>query len=429
MPRKQDSEEAAARFAAYVARLAAELGHADREEPLRRYLTGLLLPGARKSVEPMAARVDPRRAGPAHQSLHHFVADSPWDDEEVLRVARDEAVAAMERHAPISAWIIDDTTFPKKGTHSVGVARQYCGARGRPENCQTAVTLSLANAFASVPAAFRLYLPQEWARSRSRRKECGVPTAVKFAEKWRIALAQIDRLRVEKVPEAPVVADAAYGSVTEFREELAARGMAYMVGVKAECTVWMADEIPERPRRGTGHPVEPERRPRSLAEVAATLPRRAWRRVSWREGSKGMMSARFAAVRVRAAHGYVRDVAKRPPEWLLLQEQPDGKGVFRAWLSNVEETASLEDLVGLAKLRWRIERDYQEMKDELGLDHFEGRGWRGFHHHATLCIAAYAFLAAERARLSPPQVLSFLAVPGLPPPGPPRGSPRATRTP
>lgn len=420
-------EMAAARFEAYVARLAAAVGHADRAAPLRSYLTGLVLPGARKSVEPMAARVAPRRAGAMHQSLHHFVANSDWDDEAVLRIARDEALAQMERHAPVSAWVVDDTTFPKKGRHSVGVAHQYCGARGRPENCQSAVTVSLANATMSVPAAFRLYLPEGWTDDRARCRAAGVPPGVGFTTKGQIALDAIDRLRAEGLPDAPVVADAAYGSVTEFREELARRGLAYMTAVKLEATVWGPDEVPQRPRRGAAKPKDPHRRPMSIAEIAAAVPSEAWTTVRWREGARGTLEARFVALRVRVAHGSVREAAARPLEWLLLQEREPGDTPLRAWLSNVEESASLEELVALAKTRWRVERDYQEMKDELGLDHYEGRGWRGFHHHATLCIAAYAFLAAERARLSPPEALRFLRAPRVPRGFRPRGAPRARR--
>jgi SRSO17 transposase len=419
---------AAKRFEAYVAKLAEAVGHADREAPLRAYLSGLLLPGHRKSVEPMAARVGPRRAGALHQSMHHFVANAEWDDLAVLRIARDEALRELERHAPVMAWVLDDTTFPKKGRVSVGVARQYCGARGRPEGCQAAVTISLANETMSVPAAFRLYLPKEWTGDRKRCRAAGVPRSVRFMSKWAIALAEIDRLRADGVPEAPVVADAWYGCNTEFREELARRGLAYMLGVKLEAKVWGPDETPQRPRRGTATPAAASRRPMSISDVAAAVPEDAWQTVRWRQGARDTLEARFVALRVRAAHGYARDAARRPVEWLLIQEREAGETVQRAWLSNAEESASLENLVRLAKCRWRVERDYQEMKDELGLDHYEGRGWRGFHHHATLCIAAYAYLAAERARLSPPQVLSFLRAPRLPKGFRPRGSPRARRT-
>ena len=188
------------RFHDLLERLALALGHADRREPLRAYLTGLCLPGDRKSIEPMAARVDPRHVRARHQSMHHFVADAPWEATAILRVARDWVLEPMSRHGPVAAWIVDDTGFPKKGEHSVGVARQYCGVLGKQDNCQVAVSVSVANEAVSVPAAYRLYLPESWAQDRRRRRAAGVPDAVEFAPKWQIALAQIHALQAEGVP-------------------------------------------------------------------------------------------------------------------------------------------------------------------------------------------------------------------------------------
>lgn len=228
---------AAGRFEAYVAQLAEAVGHADRAAPLRAYLTGLLLPGERKSVEPMAAKVDPRHVRARHQSMHHFVATAPWDETAVLAVARDYALAQVERHGPIAAWVIDDTAFPKKGTHSVGVARQYCGVVGKQDNCQVAVTVSAVNATMSVPCAFHLYVPEDWARDLGRRRAAGVPDAVAFQRKWEIAVGAVTALRAEDMPRAPVVADAGYGTTTAFREALTALGLSYAVGIAAETSV------------------------------------------------------------------------------------------------------------------------------------------------------------------------------------------------
>jgi SRSO17 transposase len=197
------------RFDRYLTRLAEAVGHADRRWPLEAYLTGLLLSGERKSVEPMAAKIEPRHVSRAHQSMHHFVAKAPWEDRPVLAVAREYALAQLERHAPVAAWVVDDTAIPKKGKHSVGVARQYCGVLGKQENCQVAVSVSLANKTMSVPAAWRLYLPAEWAKDPKRRARAGVPRDVVFLEKWRMALEEIDALLAEDLPPAPVVADAA----------------------------------------------------------------------------------------------------------------------------------------------------------------------------------------------------------------------------
>jgi SRSO17 transposase len=419
-----------ARFDAYVTRLAAAVGHADRLEPLRAYVTGLLLPGERKSVEPMAAKVDPRQVSARHQSMHHFVAAAPWDQHAVLGVARDYALAQLERHAPVAAWLVDDTGMPKKGTHSVGVARQYCGVRGKQENCQVAVTVSLANSTMSVPCAYRLYLPDVWARDGGRRTLAGVPREVTFATKWEIALAEIDRLLADDLPRAPVVADAGYGDVTAFRDGLTQRGFSYAVGIKPDTTVWPPGAKPLPPKRWSGRGRPPTRirrarhhRPVSVVGLATDLPVRAWRLVRWREGTRGTMVSRFAAVRVRPAH---RDEDRHDPravEWLVIEWPRDEAKPTTYWLSTVPTHVALEDLVRLAKIRWRIERDYEELKSELGLDHYEGRGWLGFHHHGVLCIAAYAFLAAERARLSPPEPLAFLRPAPLPSRFRPRGAP------
>ena len=422
----------AQRFAAYVDHLATTLGHRDRHEPLRAYITGLCLPGERKSIEPMAARVDPRHVPARHQSMHHFVADAPWDAAAVLRVAREWVLAPLGRHGPVAAWIVDDTGFPKKGQHSVGVARQYCGVLGKQDNCQVAVSVSVANEAVSLPVAYQLYLPESWAGDRRRRRTAGVPDHIAFQPKWQIALGQIQTLQAEGVPPAPVLADAGYGDTTAFREALTTAGLAYVVGVKKETTAWPPGDAPRPPKRwkGRGRPPTHVRRtathtPQSLKQLAVALPATAWRTVTWRGGTRGAMRSRFARLRVRPAHRDEERTEPRPEEWLLIEWPRGDTEPTKYWLSTLPVTTPLPDLVRLAKLRWRIERDYQELKDELGLDHFEGRGRRGFHHHGALCIAAYAYLAAERARVSPPAPLSFLRPARLPKGFTPRGAPGA----
>jgi SRSO17 transposase len=419
----------AERFEAYLARLYEAVGHADRREPLKAYLSGLLLPGERKSVEPMAAKIEPRRVGARHQSMHHFVAKAPWDAGAVLRVARDYALAQLERHAPVGAWVVDDTGMPKKGRQSVGVARQYCGPLGKQDNCQVVMTLSLANAVGSVPAAYRLYLPEQWAKDRRRCRRAGVPKAVTFQKKWELALAAIDALLAEDLPRAPIVADAGYGVATEFRDAVAARRLSYALGVSSETSVWPPGQQPLPPPtwRGRGRPPtllrRPEgHRPLSVLALALQQPEKTWRVVRWREGTRGTLQSRFALLRVRAAHRDYWRAAPREPEWLLVEWPAGESAPTKFWLSNVPEHVAVDDLVRLVKIRWRIERDYQELKDELGLDHYEGRGWEGFHHHGVLCIAAYAFLAAERARLSPPAPLAFLRPARVPRGFRPRGA-------
>jgi SRSO17 transposase len=421
------------RFGEYLARLGEVIGHADRREPLRAYMAGLLLPGERKSVEPMAAKVDPRNVESRHQSMHHFVADAPWDAREVIRVARDWALEQFDRHAPIQAWVIDDTGIPKKGKHSVGVARQYCGVLGKQDNCQVAVSITLTNDVLSVPAAYRLYLPESWAKDEARRRVARVPEEIEFRTKWQIALDQIDALLADGIPRAPVVMDAGYGTTTELRDELVARDLIYVAGVQGEVTVWPEDEQPlaPKPYGGRGRPPTLLRRsedakPVSVAALALQLPKTAWRSIRWRGGTKGDMRSRFARIRVRAAHRDNWRREPRPEEWLLIEWPTGETKPTKFWLSNVAAHATMTDLVHLAKARWRIERDYQELKDEIGIDHYEGRGWVGFHHHGALCIAAYAFLVAERARLSPPAPLAFLEAPPVPRGFRPRGSPAKT---
>src|SRR4051812_5658357 len=382
-------------FMAYLERLTAAVGHVDRHEPLRVYLEGLLLPGERKSVEPMAARIDPRNVRSRHQSMHHFVATSPWDTQEIIRAARGYALEKFEHHGGVEAWVLDDTAYPKKGTHSVGVGRQYCGILGKQDNCQVAVTLSLANELMSVPAAYRLYLPQDWAEDRARRKVAGVPDDVTFQTKTEIALDQIDLLLAEGVPKAPVVMDAGYGRATDLRDAIAKRGLQYVAAVREDTTVFLPG------RKGVRDHV-------AVGDLAKALPASAWKSVWWRHGTKGELRSRFALLRVRVAHREPGRIEQRSPEWLLIEWPTSEPAPIKFWLSNLPTGTRIAKLVNLAQMRWRIERDYEELKGELGLDHYEGRGWLGFHHHGALCIAAYAFLTAERARLSPPHPLAFL---------------------
>ena len=400
--------DAEARFAAYVEMLSAIVGHADRATPLRDYCRGLLLPGERKSVEPIAAVTAPARVAAKHQSLLHFVGQAPWPDEPVLAAVRRAVLPAIERSGPIEAWIIDDTGFPKKGRHSVGVARQYCGQLGKQDNCQIAVSLSLANREASLPVAWRLYLPEDWAADTARRKKAGIPEDVTFQTKPQIALDQIRAAHAAGLPLGVVLMDAGYGTDTRLREGIAALGLCYIAGIQPQTSLWAPGTAPLPPREwsGVGRPPkltrrDAEHRPLSAKALALGLPAEAWKTVSWREGTTGPLSSRFARVRVRPAHRDYWLSEPRPEEWLMI-EWPEGEAEpTKYWLSTLPAEIGFDRLVELTKLRWRIERDYQDLKQELGLGHYEGRGWRGFHHHATLCIAAYGFLIAERATIPP----------------------------
>jgi SRSO17 transposase len=399
--------------------------------PLRVYCMGLLLPGERKSVEPMAARLAPDNVRRMHQSLHHVVADAPWSDEAVLARVQSHALTAMRQKGPVQAWIVDDTGFPKKGTHSVGVVRQYCGQVGKQENCRVAVSLSVSTNQASLPIAWRLYLPHEWADDRARRQQAGVPEEIQFETKPAIALQQIRAAVEQGLPQGPVLADAAYGTDTGFRQAMSELGLPYVVGIMSSVSVWKPGQVPlsKAEWKGTGRPTKLLRRdsghqPIAVKELAHSLPASAWKTVTWRQGVKQSLRSRFAALRIRPAHRDYWRSEPHPEEWLLI-EWPRGEAEpAKYWLSTLSADTKLGDLVRLAKQRWIIERDYQELKQELGLGHFEGRGWRGFHHHATLCIAAYGFLVAERSRFSPsarPGKLPLRA-PKLPRDFKPRGS-------
>ena len=396
------------RFMAYVAAVSAALGHADRRGPFRDYCLGLLMPVERKSVEPLAAFTAPGRTSAQHQSLLHFVGQGGWSDERVMSAVRDFVLPSIERHGAIEAWIIDDTGFPKKGKHSVGVTRQYCGQIGKQDNCQVAVSLSIVNHAASLPIAFRLYLPEDWALDLDRRSKAGVPDEIAFRTKPNIALDQIRAALAAGIPRGTVLMDAGYGADTRLRTALTELGLAYAAGIQPHTTVWPPGQgpLPPKPWSGRGRPTSRLRRnaehqPIKVKDLAMSLPASAWETVAWREGSAGPLTSRFARLRVRAAHRDEKLKESRPEEWLLVEWPEDEAQPTKYWLSTRPENASFADLVDTTKLRWRIERDYQDLKQEVGLGHYEGRGWRGFHHHATLCIAAYGFLISERGALPP----------------------------
>lgn len=387
------------RFDAYLEHLCSALGHADRREGLRGYCRGLMLPLARKSVEPLAASIDPHSVQARHQSLHHCVAKSDWSDTAILEKVGAWILPGMLRSDPERYWIIDDTGFPKKGRHSVGVARQYCGQLGKQDNCQVAVSLSQATEAASFPIAWRLYLPEAWAQDAERRLRAGVPETVQFSTKPEIALVQVKAAQAAGTPGGIVLADAGYGNDTGFRDGLTEIGALYAVGVQGTTSVWAPGQQPFPPKPWSGVGRKPrllrrdaDHQPVSVKALAMGLPASDYRLINWRAGSNGDLSSRFAAVRVRAAHRDHWRAELRDEEWLLV-EWPEGQSEPEKYvLSTLPADTSLERLVAVTKMRWRIERDYQDLKQEFGLAHYEGRGWRGFHHHATLCIAAYGFL-------------------------------------
>jgi SRSO17 transposase len=383
-----------------------------------------MLPLERKSVEPMAAKTAPARTSAKHQSLLHFVGQGQWSDEKLLAKVRELVLPGIERHGAIRAWIFDDTSFPKQGRHSVGVARQYSGQLGKQDNCQVVVSLSLANDYASLPVAHRLYLPQEWIGDAARRAKAGVPEDIGFKTKPQIALDLIRWACAAGLPRGVGLLDAGYGVDATLRMGLSELGLAYVAGVLSSTLAWKPGT---RPEPGEGAPKKGRRGDSdilSLKEIALSLKARAWRTVEWREGTCDVLSSRFARVRVHVAHRHLT-ADRHAEEWLLIEWPSDEPEPTKYWLSTCREDIAIDELVDLAKLRWRIERDYQELKQEVGLGHYEGRGWRGLHHHITLSIAAYGFLISERETIPPsaPRRAVLGPPPALPQSWRPRGSP------
>ncbi len=368
------------------------------------YLRGLIQDGDRKSVEPIANRVA-RPAGldvaDPDQALQQFLGQSTWDEQAVWR--RYRQLMADEFTDPAGIFVIDDTTFPKQGKHSVGVQRQHCGALGKKANCQCAVSVHYVSSKGHYPLDMRLYLPESWLADQKRLDKAGVPEDQRRSRtKGQIALELLDRIRGEGLAGRVVVADAGYGVSGPFRDGLAGRGLHFIVGVTDEMVVFTEEPRWEAPTAGTGgRPRQRHRltegspRPVSLKELAARTP---LTKVTWREGTKGPMSGRFAWLRVWPGHGWATgDCAGAAPIWLLIEEQSDG--TIKYAFSNLPAKTSRIKAVRLWRSRWPVEQGYQQMKEELGLDHHEGRSWRGFHHHACLVMLTYGFLALEQQRM------------------------------
>jgi SRSO17 transposase len=399
------------RLLAFAEDLFASIPRKDQRRWGQRYLRGLLLDGKRKSIQPMAARLargDPDADADAlEQALQQFVNQSPWDPTPVRRRLAQRTTTTI---GP-AAWVIDDTGFPMFGRWSVGVAPQYCGALGKVANCQVGVSVHAATDQASCPINWRLFLPEEWDHDTERRRRAHVPTSQRHQPKWQLALDMLDELAAWELTPPVVLADAAYGEVNQFRLGLEQRQLAYVVQVPGTISAYPQDVVPQTlPYPGRGQPSKPRyRQPRSsLRRLVLLAGERAARAVSWREGADGeQLVSRFVALRVRPAGVQLRRAARGqelPVRWLLAEWPQDEPEPVKYWLANLPETTPLERLVGLAKLRWRVEHDYRELKDALGLDHFEGRSFKGWHHHVTLVSAAHAFVTLER--LDPKAVAS-----------------------
>jgi SRSO17 transposase len=350
---------------------------------------GLLAEGERKSMEPIAARAcaDPDETDAHHQRLQHFLTDSPWSDREVRRTAASYALGAMTDREPVEAWIIDDTGFLKQGKHSVGVQRQYTGSAGKVANCQVGVSLSVATRTEHLPIDFELYLPKAWTDDPARREEARIPADLLFKTKPDLALDMLHRAVEDGVARGVVLADSAYGGSSEFRDALRWMGLDYAVGIESGEKVWRLDKLLRR--RGE---------PLTVSEIARVVGPGGFRRVTWREGTRAPLSARFAAERVVARHDDGWPPSEREDVWLLM-EWADGDPEPRKFhLATLPRSWTRKQLVRLIKQRWRTERVYEDLKGELGLDHFEGRRFAGWHHHVSVALSCYAFIVSERVR-------------------------------
>jgi SRSO17 transposase len=394
----REIERFRSKLEAFLADVVLPMGRKDRRHHAEEYIRGLLMDGERKSIEPMADRLPDGDV----QALQQFVNQSPWPSREV----RASLARKVEgEFVPEAYWLIDEVSFPKQGKHSVGVARQYCGALGKTANCQVAVTLDLGTEESSTPLNWALYLPKAWAEDPMRRKKAGIPEEITFKTKSVLALDLIDEVKGWGLQGRLVLADSEYGDAYDFRQGLRSRELDYVVQVSRELTAWTQDPHPSEPplrRGGTTHQKRLYAKDlpptRSLCEIAKALPSESWKLITWREGTKGPLSSRFARVVVWMANGLVQGKTVEVPREELLIEWPEGdKEPWKFWLSSLSpRRTSFRGLVRKAKGRFRIEQDYEEMKGELGLDHFEGRSWQGWHHHVTLVTLAYAFLMLER---------------------------------
>lgn len=389
---RRDGQAAVGRLTAYFERIGSHLPRRAQRESFATYLFGILSDGERKSVEPIAARAcgDPNGTKRSHDRLLYFLRQSPWSDRAVRREAARHAVAAIAEREPVTTWIIDDTGFLKQGKHSVGVQRQYTGSAGKITNCQIGGSLSVASRREHVPIDFALYLPRSWLDSPARRSEARIPEDVKFKTKPELALDLVVRALEAEVPGEIVLADAGYGTSVEFRNGLVAYGLDYAVGINGTTKVWTLDARGRQSRDAI-----------SAFDLGVRLGRKAFRHVTWRDGTCGPLFSKFCFRRVVVAHDDGTPASDRDPVWLVLESPDDEKQPTKFTLSTLPRRMSKKQIARAIKERWRTEPAYSELKGELGLDHYEGRSYPGWNHHVSVVLCCYAFVVAERVRRFP----------------------------
>jgi SRSO17 transposase len=383
----------AARLEEFFGRIEIHLKDSRKRESFAMYACGILGDGERKSAEPIAARAcaDPDEAHNTHNKLLHFLGRSEWNDRTVRLEAARYAIEELQKQERITTWIVDDTGFLKQGTQSVGVQRQYTGSAGKITNCQIGVSLAIATGTEHLPLDFELYLPTKWAHDDARRQQARIPEAVKFKTKISLALDMIERAVRSNVPGEIILADAAYGEASEFRNTVRLLGFDFAVGVQSTLRVVRLDA-----RDGVNE------KPETAAELVARLGSKRFRKLTWREGTKAKLSSRFCFVRVKVAEDDGLTVAEHEPVWLIAEWPEGDKAPSKFLLTTLARRMSKKQIVRLCKERWRTERMYEDLKGELGLDHFEGRSFPGWHHHVSVVLCCYAFVVAERSRSFPP---------------------------
>jgi SRSO17 transposase len=363
----------------------------EQRESFATYAFGILGEGSRKSVEPIAARAfsDPREVQRCHDRLLHFMREAPWSDQDVRRAAALYATKTMQEQDSLMVWIIDDTGFLKQGEHSVGVQRQYTGSAGKITNCQIGVSLSVASRTEHVPIDFELYLPRPWVDDEKRKRQARIPAERGFKTKPELALDMVARAKEDGIPGRIVLADAAYGDSSAFREALRGHGLDFAVAVRAPTRVWLLDAEGNAERNVC------------IEELGVELGPRAFRRITWRTGTKGKLSSQFCFRRVKPVHGDA-EPADKEPLWLVMEWLDGEAKPTKFALTTLPRRMSKKQIIRIIKERWRTEKAYEELKEELGLDHFEGRSFTGWHHHISVVLCCYAFIVTERMRHFPP---------------------------
>lgn len=387
---------ATARLQQYLNRLGAHLKDHRKRESFSIYAFGILGESARKSVEPIAALAcpDPELTKKMHDKLLHFVGHSEWSDQRVRLEATQYVCEALSKQEPVTTWVIDDTGFLKQGSHSVGVQRQYTGSAGKIANCQIGVSLEIATGTQHAPIDFELYLPESWASDPALREQARIPDEVKFQTKTDLALGMIRRAAEAQIPGDIILADSAYGESCEFRQRVRELGFDYGVGIRGGTKV---RRIGANGRLG---------KPMRASDLAATIPRRRRRKLRWRQGTNATLSGRFSFCRVKTTHDDGTSIEDREDQWLVIEWPLGDDEAMKFYLTTLPRRMSHKQIVRIIKERWRTERMYEDLKGELGLDHFEGRSFHGWHHHVSVVICCYAFVVAERARAIPPSTRS-----------------------